>query len=81
MMDVLLAAAIAESAWGRGNPLTGPITSALRQMPTLAKVRRLAPELGSVPVAEVTSAPMVRQGTPTRCQFCGGDQGEDDVAP
>ena len=71
MSDLLLAAAIAESAWGRGNPLTGQIASALRQVPTLAEIGKLAPELGYVPVADVTPEPMVRQGAPTRCRFCG----------
>lgn len=62
MMDVLLALVIAESAWGTGNPLTGPITSALRQVPTIWEIGWLAPELGSV---------RWRDGIPMRCWFCG----------
>ena len=71
MSDVLLALVIAESAWGRGNSLTGPITSALRQVPTLAEVRRLASELGNFQWTGDIPMPMVRQGAPTRCRYCG----------
>ena len=60
-----------EGEWGAASLLTGQITSALRQVPTLAEIGKLAPELGYVPVADVTPEPMVRQGAPTRCRYCG----------
>ena len=57
------------------NPLEGQpevrSVFALRQVPTLAEIGKLAPELGSVPMKDAASRPMVRQGAPTRCRFCG----------
>lgn len=72
MMDILLAAVMAEGEWGAASPLKGQITSATRQVPTLAEIGNLAPELGYVPVTDVIHVPTVRQGAPTRCRFCGG---------
>lgn len=71
MMDILLAAAVAGSEWGNANPLTGQITSALRRVPTLTEIGKLAPELGYVPVADDFDPPITRQGAPTGCRFCG----------
>ena len=74
MMDILLAAVLAEGDLGTGSPLKGQITSALRQVPTLAEVRRLASELGNFQWTGDIPMPMVRQGAPTRCQFCGSSR-------
>ena len=71
MMDILLAAVIAEGDFGTGSPLKGQIASALRQVPTLGEIGRLAAELGSVPVTDVIPEQMVWQGAPKRGRFCG----------
>lgn len=71
MMDILLALGIAESQWGVSSAVRNQIKSALRQVPTLVEIGKLAPELGNVPVKDAALRPMVRQGAPTRCRFCG----------
>ena len=71
MMDILLALGIAESEWGVSTAVRNQIKSALRQVPTLAEIGKLALELGSVPVRDAALRPMVRQGAPMQCRYCG----------
>jgi len=70
MMDILLSAVFAEGDFGTGSPLTGQITLALRLLPTVAEIGKLAPEIGYVPVTDVIPEPMVRQDAPTGCRCC-----------
>ncbi len=71
MTYILLAVAVARSVWGRTNPLTGQITSALRRVPTLAEVDNLAPDLGCFAVKDGLGNPMVKQDATRACRFCG----------
>jgi hypothetical protein len=70
MMDILLAAMLAEDE-GEARPVRNQIMSAIRQVPTLAEIGKLAAELGHVPVMDDILVLMVRHSAPTRCRYCG----------